>query len=738
MVGRHMRFNKTVIGLISLFSIVSLAYAGESQAEYVGPENDLSIYYLSQFFGPLINDRSNQGQGVGIFFILTQFTLQVSLITAFVLIAYMTALSTIRSAHEGSMFGKDVSSLLSPLRIVFGVGLLVPRADGYASLQHVFMWFILKGIFLANSMWAVVEQNFQGTLPVVPGVVAASESAKKLTLSFYKIAAAISIAQKYHPTYTTISIDKEGFVFIVDEDSNSGIEKFASDILMSLVFLVTPKPDKIKISQLPLMTNTNVQLDLSLFSGLLSEFVEKPFIVTYMNDKKDFSYQKSNQEDVELLKNRSKVYKDIFEQDSLKVQNFFEEQKEQKKQNKNEQNNFKQGWMGAGSMYWTVFSNVQKEPPNKVREWCKNGCKVKVTQILIDYNRSLSEDYKPSAKGGNPRDDINNLFDAFYKNLEGGGGSIEAETASHYEKFMQKLGSNSDLAKLLLPKNIFDFNMESMYNDRDIANKDIGTDRLAALIANNAQILSGVIYILLGSIGLTLLMPLITGIMSGYSPFLKVGTWVILSFFLLNISIIVVVVPSAILGSMYLALIPSIIFFAASASWFMKVIESIVVAPIIAVGLMIPTRDEFSRARTAFQQLLVVIFKPSLIIIGVVASSKIVNISLMFAAVVFSNVFYVIVSNFEGDSLTTFFLIGMMFNIATTIIISLVTRAYGAIYLVPDQVFSAIGIKGEEGNESQELISSLQQGAQQASQSVSGFLSVTDVVTKTFKQKRAR
>ena len=87
-------------------------------------------------------------------------------------------------------------------------------------------------------------------------------------------------------------------------------------------------------------------------------------------------------------------------------------------------------------------------------------------------------------------------------------------------------------------------------------------------------------------------------------------------------------------------------------------------------------------------------------------------------------------SLYDGDVFSMFLLMGFIYNISVSIIITLVTRCYGAIYLVPDQVFTSIGIQSEAGDESQELIMSIEQGAKKASRSVTQFLSIFDTAIR--------
>ena len=73
--------------------------------------------------------------------------------------------------------------------------------------------------------------------------------------------------------------------------------------------------------------------------------------------------------------------------------------------------------------------------------------------------------------------------------------------------------------------------------------------------------------------------------------------------------------------SVALPLIPFVIFLVAVLGWFAAVIESIVAAPLIAIGLIFPeaNQDIWGKAEPAYMMILNLFLRPSLIIIGFVA-----------------------------------------------------------------------------------------------------------------------
>ncbi len=82
-----------------------------------------------------------------------------------VFILYALVVSTIKTAHEGEMLGKQWNSVWIPIRSALGVALLLPAGTtqtatgtyaGYSIAQAVVMWIVIQGISIADTVWANV------------------------------------------------------------------------------------------------------------------------------------------------------------------------------------------------------------------------------------------------------------------------------------------------------------------------------------------------------------------------------------------------------------------------------------------------------------------------------------------------------------------------------------------------------------------------------------------------------
>lgn len=714
-----MWFKRSFLASLPLLFISSLGFAEESISSV--PENDISIYFLKSFFGPLIrHEFSGMEQGSNIILVLMPLFLNIALIMAFVSISYIGVVSTLRSAHQGSFFGKNASSLLAPAKIGLGVALLVPSSSGYSSLQHIVIWFVLKGIFLANSMWAVIEMDSAGKLSDNnlnnPYQFSAdpSDEAKKLTKSIYKLKAAVAFAQNKKSDYTEILFPEKDFdenvIYIrypgSDEDKGS----------------ITPG-SKLGVVVIPFDLRGKVPSIDDLYNA-----VSNPVIEEYFNSGNPFKYDKDDEGDRALVASYRLSYLTAYTKDALVIDTLLSDGAN------NSISSYKfestTGWMSAGIKYWDIFDGgeADKAPQNiaseLLKELCSSGCDISAPQIFSkDFKGLFNQNKNSKFKGA--KEVAGSIIDLIDALTDGEGLEIgSSNRGDPYEGFITSLDDGVQfLARLLLPREIFSVDLD---NQKEEIFK---TDRMQKFIENNNKIIETLAKNMFATIPGLLLTMFIGTALSGTLPIfggvLYYAGMVIASI----VTIGVTLVPPAIMGSVYVALIPGIIFFCAAFEWFIKVLETVIVAPIVAIGLMHQSEDEFAKVRLLFQQLVVSTFKPALMIIGFVISAKLVNIALIFASVIFTNTFSAILAMYHENMLAQLFIMGIMFNISITMSISLITRAFGAIYLVPDQVFTAIGIRGEQGDESREMLMSIQQAAQSGSQAVVGFLSLTNVVS---------
>ncbi|OGO92791.1 MAG: hypothetical protein A3F10_04640 [Coxiella sp. RIFCSPHIGHO2_12_FULL_42_15] len=150
---------KLWVFFILLFS-ASMAFADSSSSnssvltpDAINNYTDLSVNYLSQIFGTVEGVLTNSSsQMLGRMFYVLNLGI---LIVAGIVVGYAVLMSTIRLASEGITIAPGKSTLFSLLKIAVGVALIFPSAStGYSVLQSIVMQVVVKGVGLADSVWS--------------------------------------------------------------------------------------------------------------------------------------------------------------------------------------------------------------------------------------------------------------------------------------------------------------------------------------------------------------------------------------------------------------------------------------------------------------------------------------------------------------------------------------------------------------------------------------------------------
>ncbi len=140
--------------LLMLFSGAALADAANPSitSVAVAGKTDLSIAYLSSVFGSVtgvLNGTSGQMFGK----LMYQFN-QGLLVVAGCWLGFTVLTMVFKSAISGSFMQQDNKVPLILLRVAFGFGLLIPNpSTGYTLLQGIVMQVVVQGVKLADQVW---------------------------------------------------------------------------------------------------------------------------------------------------------------------------------------------------------------------------------------------------------------------------------------------------------------------------------------------------------------------------------------------------------------------------------------------------------------------------------------------------------------------------------------------------------------------------------------------------------
>jgi defect in organelle trafficking protein DotA len=156
------------LGLSSAAYASSTAYP--NPLNFTPPSTDYSMVFLANIFGVVDGVLAGTGSQImgAIFGVFNSAVLALGGIV----LLYTLTVATLNTAHQGEILGKSWSSIWVPMRTVLGVGLLLPKASGYCTMQIFVMWVVVQGVGAADKIWGASLEYLQRGGVLVQAVAA--------------------------------------------------------------------------------------------------------------------------------------------------------------------------------------------------------------------------------------------------------------------------------------------------------------------------------------------------------------------------------------------------------------------------------------------------------------------------------------------------------------------------------------------------------------------------------------
>lgn len=133
-----------------LFAGGAMAEVGIPGIEFNPSTNDESLKMLGYLFGGLISQVPGQVSVMAsLMQIFNAAILSLASITGF----YVIVSAVVQTAHDGEVLGKRYSSLWVPIRAVGGISMMVPASSGFSGVQLLVLWLAAQGVGLANNLY---------------------------------------------------------------------------------------------------------------------------------------------------------------------------------------------------------------------------------------------------------------------------------------------------------------------------------------------------------------------------------------------------------------------------------------------------------------------------------------------------------------------------------------------------------------------------------------------------------
>lgn len=171
------------------------------------------------------------------------------------------------------------------------------------------------------------------------------------------------------------------------------------------------------------------------------------------------------------------------------------------------------------------------------------------------------------------------------------------------------------------------------------------------------------------------------------SPFAWMADSLLMEVFVCVLMLVILLWTAGATLGVYLPMVPYLIFTMTAFGWMISVIETLVGAPILALAMVQPSGEELGNIKQGLGILAQVFIKPTLMIFGFIIAG-----SLMRAGLNMINFgFMASINSSTGSSLFSFIAILTMYG---AIVIAIVNKSFGLIYMLPEKILSWMGVSG--------------------------------------------
>lgn len=795
-------FTQGNIMRIWLYIILLLVSPQTYAVLFTPPPTDKSIELLGVIFGDSIGSIFLGGNANPVLQSLMEHFNLIIVTMGLLVLSYVSIMSTINTAQEGSAMGKKWSALWAPMRSIIGMALMVPGpTTGYSTIQVTVMWVILQGIGIADQIWDIALEGLsQGSVPVAgtatqdPELADIKSDANTLALKMLDIAVCMETFKQLakdpshninndwlkananqikdfsknltSPTasdlndhietpestadnrkyYTTKISHADGYLYYGVDDGIEADQSACGKIYVSGTATVIDDPTNASTNNGNYdFTTYSSDQDLNDAAAMLYEFkkqalssmlvILKPLAQAIVSDTTKYSSPSvfNPETSVPYPKGYASSAIDAYTStmSGLQVPNsapldaaMIEAQ----------QIGMQSGWITAGTYYFVLNKTLSGGRLFKDRTAAPTASNIfecTGTCISNGFNNT-------SALSSNDTNRLNlysitsgSDLNFFTRNLAYGNKYFSLDQSSTH---LTSLGFDSSLAGGDAAAGLVAIGTgiigPIMSDFEAMLNVPTGTDPLLAfsIFGRNMMIACEFAWMALIVMSLIMATPVFApfGIGEGPGATLFALLLTVISVILTLVGVLWSIGASL---AIYMPLIPYMMFTLAALGWLLLVVESIIAAPIIALGLVIPAGDELGKVESALGILANVFMRPTLMIFGFVLAGRV------YAAVV-TLINFGMLDVFKTINVNTNFSSVVILFVYASFLISVTNTCFSLIYVLPDKILRWIG-----GPHEQTDVSALQQvkgASQQASKEVGGGMGESGKKSTGLAQRKAK
>lgn len=750
-----MKLIKIVLGvLITTFVLpqIAMAAAGPlaSQTPFALAPNDHSLQYLGQILGsPGGGVAGTSGNLLGQIFLILNYGL---LLVASAFLTYATIKGVLETSTDGEFMGRQTKGTMLMMRLVIGTSALVPMASGYSVIQSIVMWVCVQGVGLADQAWDHVLTYLQTGAPVYSAPLAGSAVSGNLPFAGSILQSEVCLLSVQHYKGQQQAVNQQA-----NQQAPAGNQP-SYDIVYTTngVSFGATDPHSSAYNGCGyyawnLQANSNIQsyqqsaikqvvIDMLPIARSMVDLTVNPS--AYPDDKTAIE-QTITANASNALANAARDYTNIMmpayaalsSDTQTKVDEWFSDAKST-------------GWITAGQYYYQM-GKIGANHSDQIG-------KIQASRDTESGDPASTNTYTARfSLSGRHATEIGNMIikTSSYSN------GAQAILTTQYDDPKVSTYSWGHKKKL---KSIDDTATHPISGQAaQSATKMalvIGVPALAAAYVSPAAgiplvtlvgVLSAVGSIWVHAIStantdpILMLMHLghamltgatvmwvvmivslfITGAIGGVACDVDgIGEGILASVFAVVAPIMGMMLAMIVLGvtfSVYIPLLPFIIFFFAAVGWMISVIEAMVAAPLVALGITHPEgHDLLGKAEQAIMLLLGVMLRPILILTGLVAGMILSRVAIRFLNVGFNYITGTVDGLTSFGNIFGFF--GMLF-VYTMIMVSVVNMSFSLIHAIPDRIMRWLGLSPDQNNIEQ-MMQQVKQGAEGGMQSGGGLM----------------
>ena len=657
-----------------------------------------------------------------------------------VVLSYIGLMTTINTAREGEAMGKKMS-IWVPLRAFSGMLLMVPGpGSGYSVVQMTVMWIVLNGIGAANSVWEVVLEQLAQGVPSAGdmGIPLKPNNLEGLTLSVLQARTCMEVINTRMPSLlenagplmgqqisiytsrkarpaaspqplTEISVTATTYVGV--EGGTAPYNSLCGSFFLKSTILSADKLNAFNYETAAQRLEIKIRALESMFEAVAPIAEISAATPNLINDNlADPGYiSKAGQA---YITNVSEMATGINAPLTNNAESWEKPPHLIGPLSTNYAKLKSYGWIHAGSYYFTMVKAATTQlddevkplifiPPNPsgvptqtildngkptTSDWQTVNAQGKspLLQILshestgngppqtVIMNTALSNSFnyavkdsgqKPASQGlvVKPSQTGNNFLDKIVNGLRDG---MQTPILEYVQKIAEGSSEEGETKDPLISISQFG-----------------GILMLAGEISVFISIISGFV------------ISLVTSAASCVSPVAWGVNFLLTSVLPMLYALAIAMWTLGATLGIYLPLVPYLIFTMTAFGWMIQVIEAVVAAPIIALGLVQPGGEELGKIGASLPILANIFLRPTLMIFGFVLGA-----SLLRAGIALVN-FGFIPAISEGATVSIFSIIPVL-GLYIAMISSVVNKSFSLIYVLPNQIMRWMGGSAEGGDPS--------------------------------------